>query len=184
YALDDNKFYVRDEAETSLAVRDEIVALVREGLGFEPEQEEPVASPAKAASAKPAEKEGRQPQRERKNGATVRSPASLPAAQVNGAQTPPQQTPTPGEDTTFYLPQVGVEIVESEERNGHRCYTIRDLRNGHVIKNVTRKGARKLWSYAIQQVEDKPVDPSRIEWRGNLGFIRMERRAGKARYDL
>ncbi len=184
YALDDNKFYVRDEAETSLAVRDEIVALVREGLGFEPEQEEPVASPAKAASAKPAEKEGRQPQRERKSGATVRSPASLPAAQVNGAQTPPQQTPTPGEDTTFYLPQVGVEIVESEERNGHRFYTIRDLRNGHVIKNVTRKGARKLWSYAIQQVEDKPVDPSRIEWRGNLGFIRMERRAGKARYDL
>lgn len=90
----------------------------------------------------------------------------------------------PGEDTTFYLPQVGVEIVESEERNGHRFYTIRDLRNGHVIKNVTRKGARKLWSYAIQQAEDKPLDPSKIEWRGNLGFIRMERRAGKARYDL
>ncbi|MBK8799474.1 MAG: ATP-binding protein [Anaerolineales bacterium] len=36
YALDDNKFYVRDEAETSLAVRDEIVALVREALGFDP----------------------------------------------------------------------------------------------------------------------------------------------------
>ena len=35
YALDDNKIYVRDEAETSLAVRDEIVALVKEALGFD-----------------------------------------------------------------------------------------------------------------------------------------------------
>jgi hypothetical protein len=34
YALDGNKFYVRDEAETDLAVRDEIVALVREALGL------------------------------------------------------------------------------------------------------------------------------------------------------
>ena len=35
YALDDNKIYVRDETETSLAVRDEIVALVKEALGFD-----------------------------------------------------------------------------------------------------------------------------------------------------
>ncbi|HUM71072.1 MAG TPA: hypothetical protein PLK31_19755, partial [Chloroflexota bacterium] len=32
YAIDDNKFYVRDEAETSLAVRDEIVRLVERNL--------------------------------------------------------------------------------------------------------------------------------------------------------
>lgn len=189
YALDDNKFYVRDETETSLAVRDEIVALVREGLGFEPEPEERVASPEKAlrarpGDAKPAEREGRQPRRERKAQPTAQAIASAPETLVNGAETIPEQAPAPTEDTTFYLPQVGVEIVESEERNGHRFYTIRDLRNGHVIKNVTRKGARKLWSYAIQQAEDKPLDPAKIEWRGNLGFIRVERRAGKARYDL
>lgn len=189
YALDDNKFYVRDETETSLAVRDEIVALVREGLGFEPEREEKIASPEKAlrakpADAKPAEREGRQPQRERKLQPTAQAIASAPETPVNGAETIPEQATTPTEDTTFYLPQVGVEIVESEERNGHRFYTIRDLRNGHVIKNVTRKGARKLWSYAIQQAEDKPLDPAKIEWRGNLGFIRVERRAGRTRYDL
>lgn len=189
YALDDNKFYVRDETETSLAVRDEIVALVREGLGFEPEREEKIASPEKAlrakpADAKPAEREGRQPQRERKLQPTTQAIASAPETPVNGAETIPEQATTPTEDTTFYLPQVGVEIVESEERNGHRFYTIRDLRNGHVIKNVTRKGARKLWSYAIQQAEDKPLDPAKIEWRGNLGFIRVERRAGRTRYDL
>lgn len=189
YALDDNKFYVRDETETSLAVRDEIVALVREGLGFEPEREEKIASPEKAlrakpADAKPAEREGRQPRRERKPQPTAQAIASAPETPVNGAETIPEQATTPTEDTTFYLPQVGVEIVESEERNGHRFYTIRDLRNGHVIKNVTRKGARKLWSYAIQQAEDKPLDPAKIEWRGNLGFIRVERRAGRTRYDL
>jgi hypothetical protein len=31
YAVDDNKIYVRDEAETGLAVRDEIVGLVLRG---------------------------------------------------------------------------------------------------------------------------------------------------------
>ena len=32
YCVDDYKYYVRDEAETTLAVRDELVALVREAL--------------------------------------------------------------------------------------------------------------------------------------------------------
>ena len=108
-------------------------------------------------------------------------PCKAPAAPavVEGA------APTlPANDATFYLPQIGVEIVDSEERNGHRFYTIRDMRNGHVIKNVTRKGARKLWSYAIQQYEDNPVDPAKIQWRNHVGFVRVERRAGKPRYDL
>jgi hypothetical protein len=126
YALDGNKFYVRDEAETDLAVRDEIVALVREALGFE----------------------------------------------------------QPVEGAPFYLPMVGVEIVGVEQRNGMPHYTIRDLRNGHVVNNVTRKGARKLWSYAIQQYEDQPAAKRAIEWRGNAGLVYAEKRAGKLRYDL
>ena len=84
----------------------------------------------------------------------------------------------------FYLPQVGVEIVDSETRNNGRFHTIRDLRNGHVIKNVTRKGARKLWNYAIQQHEDHPVDKQRIEWRGDVGLVHSEQRAGRLRFDL
>ena len=192
YALDDNKFYVRDEAETSLAVRDEIVALVREALGFEPEHEEPVVLPAKEPQSapptrkqesKPAPKQNRPPQAVAKNGAAKQAAPKTPATPkpVTAGDSPT----LPANDTTFYLPQDGVEIVDSEERNGHRFYTIRDLRNGHVIKNVTRKGARKLWSYAVQQVEDKPVDAAKIQWRDdNTGFVRMERRAGKVRYDL
>jgi hypothetical protein len=194
YAIDDNKFYVRDEAETSLAVRDEIVALVREALGFEPEGEEPppvlatkeasAQPPNKKPDSKPVAKNGRQPQGARKNenapNRATAAKSALPSQTIVAGDSPT----LPVNDTTFYLPQDGVEIIDSEERNGHRFYTIRDLRNGHVIKNVTRKGARKLWSYAIQQVEDKPIDRAKIQWRENVGFVGMERRAGKVRYDL
>lgn len=191
YALDDNKFYVRDEAETSLAVRDEIVALVREALGFEPEPEEVVAPTKEAPSApngkkqtvKPSSKQARPPQNASRNGDASKQGA-VPGQTAPKPVTAGDSPTLPADDTTFYLPQVGVEIVDSEERNGLRFYTIRDLRNGHVIKNVTRKGARKLWSYAIQQAEDKPIDAAKIQWRNNVGFVRMERRAGKARYDL
>jgi predicted HTH transcriptional regulator len=43
YAIDDNQFYVRDEAETSLAVRDEIVQLVERSLRNE--TVEPISFP-------------------------------------------------------------------------------------------------------------------------------------------
>ena len=84
----------------------------------------------------------------------------------------------------FYLPQIGVEIVDSEERHGNTYHSIRDLRNGRVIKNVTRKGARKLWSYAIEQHEDNPAEPAKIQWKGDVGLVHSEKRAGKLRYDL
>ena len=53
-----------------------------------------------------------------------------------------------------------------------------------MIKNVTRKGARKLWNYAIAQHEDHPVEPKKVTWDGNVGLVRAEKRAGKVRYDL
>ena len=53
-----------------------------------------------------------------------------------------------------------------------------------MIHNVTRKGARKLWSYAIQQHEDNPNGPPKVEWQGDIGLVHMEQRAGKVRYDL
>jgi hypothetical protein len=87
-------------------------------------------------------------------------------------------------DDTFYLPQVGVEIVETEVRNGNRFHTIRDLRNNHVVKNVTRRGARKLWNYAIQQHEDSPVQADKVEWQEDIGMVNAEKRAGRTRYDL
>ena len=53
-----------------------------------------------------------------------------------------------------------------------------------MITNVTRKGARKLWNYAIQQHEDKRVRSDKVDWQGNVGLVRSQSRAGKMRYDL
>jgi len=134
YAIDDSKIYVRSEAETGLAVRDEIVSLVRR---VEPE-------PATV----PEEKE----------------------AEEHAGRIEP--------------PRTGVEIVESRERKGTLYHTMRDLRNGNMVQNVTRKSARRLWHYAITQVEEHPVDASQVEWRGDIGVLKRREHAGRARYDL
>ncbi len=129
YAIDDNKIYVRSEAETGLAVRDEIVELVRRAMAPVVAQEE--------------ERHDR-----------------------------------------IEPPRTGVEIVATEERGGVLYHTMRDLRKGNVVKNVTRKSARKLWHYAITQKEDHPVDPGQLHWEGDLAVVRRRERRGQARYDL
>lgn len=137
YAIDDNKIYIRSESETGLAVRDEIVSLVRRAL---------------AAAAEPEKR----PQPER---------AELPRAGIEP-------------------PRTGVEIIATEERQGVRYHTMRDLRNGNVVTNVTRKSARRLWHYAITQAEDHPVDPDQLRWEGDIALIRKRERGGQVRYDL
>ena len=81
-------------------------------------------------------------------------------------------------------PRTGVEVVQSEERKGTLYHSLRDLRNGNVVKNVTRKSARRLWHYAIVQVEDHPLDESKVEWRGDVAFLGRRVHAGTTRYDL
>ena len=130
YAIDDNKIYVRSEAETNLAVRDEIVNLVRRAQA---------------------------------------EPAAMPAEEPVGYIEPPR---------------TGVEIVETEERKGTLYHTMRDLRNGNVVKNVTRKSARRLWHYAISQAEEHPVDASQVEWLGDIGWLKRREHGGRSRYDL
>jgi len=178
YCLDGNKFYVRDETDTSLAVRDEIVALIEEVL-VEAGKLRPVNANKGADNRSKADSNRRsQPPRRQESSSDGNDGKDEAAETV--------LTPEAAIDATdaFYLPQVGVEIVNSEERSGTRFHTIRDLRNGHLITNVTRKGARKLWNYAIQQHEDKRVRADKIEWQGNVGLVRSQARAGKVRYDL
>ncbi len=178
YCLDDNKFYVRDETDTSLAVRDEIVALIQEVL-------------MEAGKLAPPRNQGRQENRHRNDNnrrqERPRPPETISEPLESKAEVAEVLLPSEiaiDANDAFYLPQVGVEIVYSEERNGTQFHTIRDLRNGHVITNVTRKGARKLWNYAIQQHEDKRVRADKVEWLGNVGLVRSQARAGKVRYDL
>jgi hypothetical protein len=190
YCLDDTKYYVRDEAETTLAVRDELVALIRESL-------EDTRGDRGGSRVERRDRNVRN--RDRSRGGRPERPApaagngraALPASVAAPIEDAPSPTPalpstvtSAGADDTFYLPQIGVEIVATEERNGLKFHSIRDLRNGHVIHNVTRKGARKLWSYAIEQTEDHPLDTKSVNWQGNVGLLHMEKRAGKLRYDL
>ncbi len=195
YCLDDYKYYVRDEVDTTLAVRDELIALVREAV-------EPAARPTR--TVQPARSGGdrggrdrggrdryRGPREERQPAQNVPAGALNPEPQDEGAgydaaEEIAASAPmlASGAEDAFYLPQVGVEIVNSESRNNNLYHSIRDLRNGHVIHNVTRKGARKLWSYAIQQHEDHQVNAQAVTWKGDTALVRVEKRAGALRYDL
>jgi hypothetical protein len=148
YAVDDNKVYVRDEAETGLAVRDEIVGLVlrgqRDRLPVTPQPEPPREQPR--------------------------------LTQPEAAEEPANDTP----------PRTGVEVVRVEERDGVPYYTMRDLRNGNEVKNVTRASARRLWHYAITQHSQLPVDlsHSRVQWNGDIGLLGTQRQGKIVRYDL
>jgi hypothetical protein len=148
YVVDDYKIYVRSESETGLAVRDEIVSLVKRG------QKGVLATPAQA---EPARAEGEQPPELAKE-------KTLPDA----------------------APRTGVEIVSVEERSGTKYYTVRDLRNGNVVKNVTRKSARRLWHYAITQYAQLPADLSRtkVEWGDGFGLLKRDKQGKRERYDL
>jgi hypothetical protein len=144
YAVDENKIYIRNETETNLAVRDEIVAL------------------------------------------------SVKAVRASEARTTPTDLPqvaTATESGTTEVvqivpPKTGVEILEVEERKGNRYYSMRDLRNGAVVHNVTQQSARRLWQYAISQSVKHPVKLEDIRWHGTIGLLKKYRRADKQRYDL
>ncbi len=148
YAIDDNKIYVRDEAETNLAVRDEIVQLVRQNLARRGE----LRQPAEKSAA-----EGKAPSE-----ATSEKPAS----------------------DAIEAPRTGVEIIGTEQRKGVKYHIMRDLRNGNVVKNVTRSSARKLWHYAISEKESNPVQPEKVQWHGDIGLWKRYKRGGTTRYDL
>ncbi len=159
YAVDDNKIYVRSEAETELAVRDEIVGLVLRGSAPVVPVEEPV-----------------RPQ-------TV-EPRRVAAPEPPRAAARPQPTHEPEQADT--APRTGVEVITVENRDDERYYTMRDLRNGNVVKNVTQKSARRLWHYAITTYAELPADlaQAKIQWQGPYGLLRRQKQGNGGRYDL
>jgi len=150
YVLEGSKIYIRQESETSLAMRDEIVSLIRQALLKPqlPSLEEKSQPPEVAAAAAP-----------------ISGEAGEPVPQLEA-------------------PRTGVEIVASVERKGVLYHTMRDLRNGNEVRNVTRSSARKLWQYAISQHEKELLKDVQITWVGDVGLWRQYKRAGKVRYDL
>jgi hypothetical protein len=83
-------------------------------------------------------------------------------------------------------PRTGVEIVSVTKRGGQNYYTVRDLRNGNVVKNVTLKSSRRLWHYAISQYSKLPsdIDSLEVTWQGELGLINRKKRGNYSSYDL
>ncbi|HEX9616693.1 MAG TPA: RNA-binding domain-containing protein [Anaerolineales bacterium] len=83
-------------------------------------------------------------------------------------------------------PRTGVEVVSVEERDGQRYYTVRDLRNGNVVKNVTKKSARRLWHYAITQYAQlsSNLPHANVQWEGEYGLLNREKQGKRERYDL
>jgi hypothetical protein len=147
YAIEDNRIYVRDDTETSLAVRDEIVRLVLHGRA----------------------------------GRTAPAAPDVPAPVVEEDTGPVEPV---ANQATIEPPRTGVEVVASEKRDDTTYHHVRDLRNGNIVRNVTRHSARNLWHYAITQVEDKPVQVGKLKWRGEIALIGQYERAGRRRYDL
>lgn len=165
YALDDNKIYIRREGETMLAHRDDIVRLVLS------RREVVTAPPISPLSRLPA---------------PVLPPTPTPVAEPMLVESPEVAPPISQNrpPAPFDPPRTGVEIVASETREGRTLHTMLDLRNGTVVKNVTRSSARKLWHYAITERENNTYDASKVEWEGDLGLIKKWQRAGVTRYDL
>lgn len=154
YAVDDNKIYIRSEAETGLAVRDEIVGLVLRGPGRSKQPSETLLE-----SARP----------------------NIQVEKSESISDIPQK-----DDESETAPRTGVEVVSVEERNEGRYYTMRDLRNNNVVKNVTRTSARRLWHYAITSYAKLSTEPNqvKIQWMGDYGLISSQKQGKGKRYDL
>jgi len=83
-------------------------------------------------------------------------------------------------------PRTGVEIVSVSKREGNTYYTVRDLRNGSVVKNVTFQSSRRLWHYAISQYSKLPKakESMDVAWQGDLGMLSRKKRGNYTSYDL
>lgn len=189
YAIEDNRIYVRAEAETSLAVRDEIVQLVLKRANIQPAQTTP--PPVKAtqtlrpvivkapAVAKPAE-----PPAAAQSAAPTGADAATPSAPAAGRTRRVRGRLVREDASTAAVPRTGVEIIGTETRKGEQYHIMRNLRNGSIVKNVTRSSARDLWHYAIIEHETNPVHGEEGQWVDIYGLRKRYKRGGIIRYDL
>lgn len=197
YALEPGYIYVRQEGETALALRDEIVQLVRAAMapatvGLDPGSTLPprrvfpqrrvalVAEP----EAEPVPAQPEPPAPVASPPAPVLAPQiaqQVAVQQATAAEQERQQERTP-------VPRTGVEVIGSVERNGLIYHTVRDLRNRRVVRNVTRESARRLWRYAILQVEQHTIGAEEVRWDerdSRFGFWKGYRQPeGMRRYNL
>ncbi|MEP7287701.1 MAG: RNA-binding domain-containing protein [Chloroflexota bacterium] len=194
YAIDDNKIYVRDEAETNLAVRDEIVRLVQRNTARPDDM--PLNVPSLSSRPQDNIETAEDNPTPLENGEMVESGAEYPedTAASEGEELPSEGQPKKSRRRVSKTarekpilsgaPRTGVEIMGTETRKGEKYHIMRDLRNGNIVKNVTRSSARRLWHYAISEREGNPVDSAQVQWVGDCGLWKRYKRGGVVRYDL
>jgi len=148
YALDDYKIYIREENETNLAVRDEIVGLVLRGKS--------------------------------------RNLVQLMPNNDENTFVPEKTSEYQEENIVPIEPKTGIELFAPQDRKGTLYFTIKDLRNGNIVTNVTQKSARRLWQYAIRSFLDKKDNliPQSTKWVGNYGLLRKYKARNSTNYDL
>ncbi|MGI6368638.1 MAG: RNA-binding domain-containing protein [Anaerolineae bacterium] len=222
YAMEGSRFYIRKEAETSLAVRDEILALVQRALAEQGQlvlsqpvagAQAPVSTPGAAkalveqpvagAEAQPAETSrnrggrgnGGRRGRSRPAGSEV-TPVVEPDQPEEASEVAavPDEAPEPttsaqnvaaaDAELSVEPPRTGVEIFDTVTRQGTQYHTMRDLRDGALVHNVTRTSARRLWRYAIALHEKGTFGEDKVEWKNGLGLWHSYLRSGKPHYDL
>ncbi len=204
YVLEGSNIYLRQEDETSLAMRDEIVALIRRALIAKeevvPADAVPAASeartsrptaPASQAQAQPAQqrpaaRRQRAPRAPQQRQA-VKQAAPEPVAVAEKSRSEPRVAEAVAERPEgegVERPRTGVEIVDTEERNGVLYHTMCDLRDGGLVHNVSRSSARRLWRYAIALKEKGTFEERKVDWHGDLGLWHKYLRSGRPHYDL
>jgi hypothetical protein len=210
YAVLPGTIFVRQEGETTIAVRDEIVQLVKSSLE-QPPGELPELVGEQASAAKPAaqhEHEHERTRHSRRRRSRHERPATeqaQPEEQAVAQEEPAQATtpeavsqqqgqprelpPPPSVDLSpvdaIPYPRTGVEVVASSPGEDVTYHSMRDLRNLKVVHNVTRDSARRLWRYAITQCELHSPHQETIHWVGDRGFWKSYKpRGGDVRYNL
>jgi hypothetical protein len=166
YALASGDILVRRGDQTEPARRDEIVRMVR-GEAISTTPPPAAAPPAETPTPERQERRERQPQ------------------QRSRQQRPAPAEKQPEASTRRLAPRNGVEIVEVVDEDGVPHYTMRDLRNDQITRNVTAQTARSLWAQAIREFERGAPTEDRISWNGDVGFWKSIRISnGERRYHL
>ena len=209
YALAPGGIYVRRAGDSTTAHRDEIVAMVRGAR----QAAQPAATNDGASQSDEQfdtddgsgtpRRNGRRRGRRGLSGTvplrasgeplvSLPSPAGTEA--VSPAPTDSGRLPAPAErleeieedaPRDDVAPGNGVEVIDSYQQDGITYFTMHDLRHHKYVHNVTAETPKRLWRYAINQREAKPVEPGHVRWNGDFGFLKSHKpRGGEQRFSL
>ncbi len=185
YVLEGSYIYVRQETESSLAVRDEIVRLITRAYPpvagtAAPAQPESAPQPTAPLAMPVAPQVEYDRDEDEDEDELDEAPRSEGRAEASEAPARVADATGDGSDA----PRTGVEITETEVRKGVRYHTMRDLRDGHEVHDVTHASARRLWRYAIALHEKGTFQADKVTWTGAHGLWHKYLRSGRPHYDL